>query len=504
MLFLRAVICVILLGGGVLRAQESTKCFTGGAPSNPKAPRPLFSLPTEFRDSLSSPSGRFMLHYDATNSISDSVTTIEYIRRAAEECDSAYNFEIGELGYTAPAFTNGSHYDFYVTPLHLLQDHPYGATYWLDSDALPDAPSGTKRRRSYCKIENSFADPAYHTHGYDALRVTIFHEFFHMTQFSGYGVPMPPFANYTFFQEMSSAWMEMRSTPEVKDYLQYAKHYLSNLELSFDHMPGLGIYGEYLFLAYLSNRYGDNIIRECWQNYRDSTTDPISAIDLALHKHGTSWCQEYEKFGTELMQIGTRFTGVSELPDAPRLPLDALVIHKLAVDSNWHFITYALSLTFAESGVGNDTCDAVLARDTNRLLPGDGSLTFLGSGRDSVSVAEPLAYCDTIICTLPAITGIDVFPNPFVLAAGDQDSAFIQAASNAKSPVSTILDIYSMRGTHVRHYDMEANAVPVRGTWNATWNGRDDLGKPVPGGEYLLKLRVDGALKVGKIVLVRE
>jgi flagellar hook assembly protein FlgD len=46
--------------------------------------------------------------------------------------------------------------------------------------------------------------------------------------------------------------------------------------------------------------------------------------------------------------------------------------------------------------------------------------------------------------------------------------------------------------------------VPFKGSWNATWDGRDDNGKLVASGEYLYSLHVDGALKVGKIVVVRK
>jgi flagellar hook assembly protein FlgD len=47
-------------------------------------------------------------------------------------------------------------------------------------------------------------------------------------------------------------------------------------------------------------------------------------------------------------------------------------------------------------------------------------------------------------------------------------------------------------------------ALPFQGTWNAVWDGRDDNGNLVQSGEYLYTLHVDGALKVGKIVVVRK
>jgi hypothetical protein len=505
MSFLRAVFYVaFMLCASLAHAQHSVKCITPHTTRNPKSPTALDSMPSGFRDSIVSPSGRFIIHYNLTASVADSTTPIEYARRAAVECDSAYDFEIGELGYTAPAFTDGFHYHFYLSPLHRMPQRPYGATYVLEESELEQAPSGTRRFRSWCIIENSFPDSIYATTGYDALRVTIFHEFFHMVQFSGYGDPIFPPARYTYFQEMSSTWMEWRSTPWVKDYLQYAKHYMSNLELRFDLIPGLGIYGQYLYFAYLSNRFGDDVVKQCWERYRDHSSDPMTAIEMTLQSHETQWCSEYEKFGVELLHTGRRFTGVSKLPDAPVLQLDQLAIHRLNIDSSWQFISFGLSMIFAESGQEHDTCSVVIARDTDRMLQSNGTITFSANGSTSVSYDDPEAFCDTTSCVLPSIAGIDAFPNPFVLSAEQKDSVFIYASNRAAAPLSTVLDVYSIKGIHVRHYDMASNSVPVRGTWNAAWNGRDDLDKLVESGEYFYKLKVDGALKIGKILLIRK
>src|SRR5437879_2831920 len=103
-------IATVLFVPATIPAQETGnpgKCITLPATSrNPKSEKPLFALPTELRDSLLSPSGRFLIHYDSTGN-PDSVTDIAYVRRAAEEADSAYEFEVGELGYDPPAFTYG-------------------------------------------------------------------------------------------------------------------------------------------------------------------------------------------------------------------------------------------------------------------------------------------------------------------------------------------------------------------------------------------------------------
>src|ERR1051325_1513040 len=117
MSFPRAVLCaVLLLVAQCVGAQEHVKCITGHEDlRNPKSPEPLFPLPDDFLDSMPSPSGRFMVYYN--ESVTDGTSPIDVVTRAAAECDSAYNFEITQLGYTAPELTDGAHYRFYLAPL---------------------------------------------------------------------------------------------------------------------------------------------------------------------------------------------------------------------------------------------------------------------------------------------------------------------------------------------------------------------------------------------------
>ncbi|MDP4198721.1 MAG: hypothetical protein Q8922_13875 [Bacteroidota bacterium] len=501
-MLLRTAIVLVLLSSVIGRAhgQHSIKCLTPHQVLNPKSAKLLSVFPTGFRDSIFSPSGRFLIHYNANASNADSITAPDYVERARVELDSAYNFEIDQLGYPQPAFTRGAHYDIFLSPLHLILSPPYGATYVLAENPLPASPSGNERRRSYIVIDNAFTDVAYYTKGFDALRITIFHEFFHLVQFADYGWPTQ---EDVYFQELSSVWMEWLSTPGVKDYLQYAGSYMHTIDLPFDRSPDLGIYGEYLWDAYLTHRFDTSIVKEIWANYRDATSDPITAFGLALEHHGSSWCPEYEQFGAALAQSGRRYTGASFLPDATVLPLDTLPIHVLPHDSTWSFVSLALSLQFPEFGLGADTCVAVISRDTDRSLQDNGSFVFFVSGNEKLTVDHPEAYCDTELCSTPLVAGPDVFPNPLVVRSSE-DFAYILASTNARQPVSTVLDVYSLGQVLVRHTDMGNRAIPVRETWNATWDGRDDLGHTVQSGEYIYKLRVDGALKVGKIVVVRK
>ncbi len=442
-----------------------------------------------------------MIYFDSRNTDPDSNTTITYAQRAALEADSAYAFEMGVLGYTPPVPTIYGHYAFVLAPEH-SGDEAYGETRILEGGELSNAPDGNERWRAYSVVDNAFSSSIYATHGYDALRITIFHEFFHVTQFSGYGYPP---ADYVYFQEMSAVWMEWLSTPNVKDYLQYVPYYLSALDRRLDIPTEIGQYGQFLLFAYLTHRFEDtSIVRKIWEYYRDSSTDPITCMDEVLRRdYGSSLCQEYQNFGTELMQTSWRFNGQSLLPDATVLPLDTIAVGTLALGSTTGFVTDALTLHFWDAGVGPDTCIEILARDTDRALESDGSIEFASLAfPPTVTPDSPSAYCDSEICFTPFVpeAGLDVHPNPFV--SDGLSEAYILASTNPFPPISVVMNIMNLRMEEVR--STKVPAIPFKGSWNAVWDGRDDNQSLVPSGEYLYALHVDGTLKVGKIMVVRK
>ena len=455
-------------------------------------------------DSVFSPSGRFLIFYDSIASDTDSTATPAFVERARNELDSAYAFEIDSLGYTPPAFTIDSHYNIYIAPFHIdPQFEAYGATFPLDGGDLASAPSGAERTRSYIIVDNSFNDSIYATHGLNALRITLFHEFFHMIQFSGYAHPP---SDEIFIQEMSSVWMEWLSTPTVKDYLNYVWQYLSTLYTEFDLTPSNG-YGQYIYFAYLTHRFNDtSFVKEIWEYYRDSSNDPMTCIEQVLEKHETNFCSEYERFGTELMQAGSRYTGNSLLPDAQVLPTDTIQVYLLPPDSSLQFVTDALSLQFAGIGSCDETCIEIIARDTNRSEQSNASIAFTSLGSPALLMLDdPAAYCDTELCQffLAATSpGLQVFPDPFI--SNGFDSVYL-LASSCTQPIAVVMNIMDLNMNEVRSTKFTSTTlVPFKGAWNATWDGRDDNGKLVASGEYLYSLHVDGAMKLGKIVVVRK
>ncbi|MFN8358767.1 MAG: MXAN_6640 family putative metalloprotease [Candidatus Kapaibacterium sp.] len=254
-----------------------------------------------------SPSGRFLLHY--TISGVDSVPTADdnrngvpdWIDSAGLMMDYIYSVEVVEMGYKTPPTDNlkggSDQYDIYF--VDLSKEGKYGET----------VPEGNvtggiyPRSYSFIRIDNNFnakdsynGKPAYATFGYDALKVTLAHEYHHAIQY-GYGSATGS------FHEMMSSWIEMRVYPEVTDYINYIKNFFTqNDKYFFGQSDAFYGYSYCMVLEYFHQQYGDAFVRHVWELVADGAEpnnsskglEPYRATDSALVERGSSlqqaWC----------------------------------------------------------------------------------------------------------------------------------------------------------------------------------------------------------------------
>jgi hypothetical protein len=458
-----------------------------------------FTLPAQLlSDSIKSPSGKFTIYFDKTG---ENAATSEYVDSVAHYADEAFELEINELGYAKPPFSYGD------STWHISLSHQgvgiYGYTAEI-GNPFGTTPSHLSLLRSEITIDNNF-DSGYTTLGLDAARITIFHEFHHVIQNGSYGTNHADAA----FREMMSVWMETRSTPWVTDYLQYIPSYTFHFDESFDGIDNTGYYGQVIWMQFLANKFGDDVLRHTWEFYSTSKkfVDYLLCFDSILQRLNTNFCTEYMRFGTAVYYTGRNFQGTSIFPDARKFNAD--YIQKIILQPNTTasiLQAFDASLHLFICGYGKDTSVIAVSRSTDRAFNSDFSITSKSVLTFQDSFQFPLTFCDTI--SLPKLVSTKLFPQPYFLSsASDQPLLNILASTNSYSPLATDLVIYSVNNDLIRHISRTGAseaADPFGGSWYVEWDGRDDSGRLVPSGVYSYSLKIDQVRDNGKFVVIRK
>ncbi|RJR16492.1 MAG: hypothetical protein C4581_09715 [Nitrospiraceae bacterium] len=264
-----------------------------------------------------SPGGHFKIHYTENDSNGDAVygsdgdqgTVPAYVTDLAGYLDNSWTETVTIMGYAAPQSDDPAGGDSRLD-VYLVNMNAFGYT------SFDSGPSDV-----YIVIENDFEgfpenlDPVDQRKG--ALKVTAVHEFFHASQFQ-----------YTTNEAANRWWMEATGTwiediiyPEVKDYLNYTgfkyadsndngkwdsgetwykidgtavagttsrpERWFDRPQYSLDSTEASHEYGTIVFAKYLSEKYGEGVIRSVWERI-DTDTIALEAISDELLSRGTS------------------------------------------------------------------------------------------------------------------------------------------------------------------------------------------------------------------------
>lgn len=261
----------------------------------------LLQRPTK-QKSLVSPSGFFRIHYDTTGTevptYNTSLSPDENAIQVGIAADSAYSFEVNYLGYPPPPGdgTDGgdNKLDIYITSA--LGD--YGAT-------TIDRPLGNHRYTSYIEIHYSFQGGSFATHGFDAMRVTVAHEFHHTIQVGNY--TGDKYNIDGFFYEMTSTSMEEFVYNTVNDYYAYMKNYFNYPNRVFNRSGADDGYDLAVWNIFLKDKFGYDIIKKQWELFRDVRA--LTAIQSSLVEKGSNLSESLNEFG-----IWTFFTNYRTVP----------------------------------------------------------------------------------------------------------------------------------------------------------------------------------------------
>ncbi len=227
--------------------------------------------------SVVSENGHFRVHYDLSgyhappSDDDDSNGIPDYIDSTLIYLEDAWDFQVEELGFLPPVSDNGlsggNEIDVFITNF----SNSYGQT-------VPDSYYGPTAS-SYMEIENDFAESIFSTHGYDALKVTTAHEFFHVIHFSYY---FDRGYSFHWFMEQSAVWMEDRMYDDVNDYLAYLYLFFKNPQTSIDSNSGSYMYGSTLWAMYLAERFGEGIILDIWTQASELENGDIDNFDSII------------------------------------------------------------------------------------------------------------------------------------------------------------------------------------------------------------------------------
>lgn len=271
-------------------------------------------------------SAHYRIHYvvneTADYSLDMNTATAEFAATVAEVLEQVHASLHQGLAYQTPP--NDGHrggdqrFDVYLTELRRYG--LYGYTVAEGSDGTPQHPFGGY---SYMVLDNNYL--YYGSSGYlPPLQVTAAHEYFHAVQ-NGYSIYEDP-----AFMEQSATWMEDMVFPHIHDNYAYIGEPFLDVngdgqysedpngdgfsddqepvlvdhngnqrrddgsqdwpELSLDSYNDVPLvqYGRFIWVRYLHERFGADLVRDIWERAGSSLRGTWQNIDQALREKGTS------------------------------------------------------------------------------------------------------------------------------------------------------------------------------------------------------------------------
>lgn len=469
----------------------------------------------------------FRINYDVTGP--DAVPSLDantngipdWVDETALAFERSYRLEVDTMGYREPlSFSLLGQYDIYILDLNNL----YGYT-----ETVSQVTSNPDTYTSAIYIENDYSE-GFYTHGYDALRVTCGHEFFHAIQFS-YHFRLSD----AWYYELSSTWMEDVTYDDVNDYYAYLPGYFNNPSISLDETDG---YSAAHWNHMMEKKYGRNMIKKSWELM--PTRNALAAIDDAIKDNSSSnLARNISELALWDYYTAGRSDSINYFSESPYYPpvkllskrtiLDTLIQRSLprlganyysfyatdtthceirfnAVQSNSFFDVYTVLYNKAADKNFFIYHDGASIIPINNLLPEDTLVCIVVNKVKDKIASNNYAYTLSLAVKQgevipPSISNFLFYPSPFVLKSGTEKMKFkFILGETSKIEFS----VYSIAGKLLRRIKFgEIEEGPYDGNNGLYWDGKDADGHIVPSGVYIYQFIGNNFKKTGKIAVVR-
>jgi hypothetical protein len=256
-------------------------------------------------ESHASPGDRFLIHYtrEGPNAVpaadDDGGGVPDHVEHIGAVYDEVLAFYTGALSYREPLSDaeiddNGGDGRFDV----YLVDFAGAADGAFRQDACAQLACA-----GFMVQENDFAGYDYPSKDY-ANRLLASHELFHAVQ-AAYDV-----GQGSVLGEGTAVWASERFDPDQDDLELFADGYLSTTERTLDR-AGTGpvdgfSYGAGIFFEFLSERFGDEVVRELWAAAAGESRWLLALDALLAQQHGSSFAEAFAEFSTWNLMTGAR------------------------------------------------------------------------------------------------------------------------------------------------------------------------------------------------------
>jgi len=450
-----------------------------------------------------SPKGYFAVHYSMSG-----VDSINYeINEFLSAADSAYDFEVNTLGYGAPPVDNDGYYHVYIKNSGGL----YGYT-------SAENPSGENLWTSYIVLDNKFG-AGFATHGINAARVTIAHEFHHAIQMGLYAFQ----SKDVFYHELTSTAMEEFNFDYVNDYHAYMSSYFNN---PGNALPSNNGYNIAIWNIYLKERFDFDILKRAWELIRDNKR-AMEAISLSISENGSTFQYEMNNFG-----IWTYFTGshakagkyFKDAKDYPKirptttiefLPPQKQIAGNFLPSSNNFYLFPDYSRGSSDTLVTILTNGDVQMAITSPSQSTSVDYTLTSSQNSGFNKINDYYYSKIESPKKSFLSERNIFnnsenpaieikleinyayPQPFKYVGGNL--IYIPAPKNTSTNGELVVFSSSMKLVYdgTRQISNSGNTV-------ITWNGLDNNNQKLASGVYLFTVKAGNDIKKGKFVIINE